>query len=118
MSLKVTTENNSASNFNYTVSSWNSGGRISGNINRRTSTSGNFLDISLLDPNFLSSPRQCTLEIVNKTDPSKKVVISIYQEGNRNARDEFEDIILEPIPGPTPDLGGGRGFGNGLGNLY
>lgn len=113
VSLKITTENNSISNFNFTVSSWDSGGRISSRINKRTSINGNFLDITLLEQNYQTSPRQCQLEILHATDPSKKVVLSIFQEGNIIILDEFDDFIWPPQDLLNDDM-----FGSGFGNLF
>jgi hypothetical protein len=111
VSVKVTTENNSADNFKFTVSQWNSGGRIS-TISKRTSPNGNFLDIPLLEANFQTSPRQCTLKITHATDPSKEVALSILQEGNSIIMDEFDDFI------PPRDLLNDDLFGNDFGNLF
>ena len=112
VSVKVTTENNSADNFKFTVSQWNSGGRISSAISKRTSPSGNFLDINLLEANFQASPRQCTLKITHATDPSKEVVLSILQDGNRIIMDEFDDFI------PPRDLLNDDLFGSDFGNVF
>lgn len=111
VSVKVTTENNSADNFKFTVSQWNSGGRIS-TISKRTSPNGNFLDIPLLEANFQTSPRQCTLKITHATDPSKEVVLSILQDGNRIIMDEFDDFT------PPRDLLNDDLFGSDFGNLF
>ena len=112
VSVKVTTENNSADNFKFTVSQWNSGGRISSTISKRTSPNGNFLDIHLLEANFQTSARQCTLKITHATDPSKEVVLSILQDGNRIILDEFDDYT------PPRDLLNDDLFGSDFGNLF
>jgi hypothetical protein len=112
VSVKVTTENNSADNFKFTVSQWNSGGRILSAISKRTSPNGNFLDIHLLEANFQTSPRQCTLKITHATDPSKEVILSIFQDGNRIIVDEFEDFT------PPRDLLNDDIFQDGPGDLF
>lgn len=112
VSVKVTTENNSADNFKFTVSQWNSGGRVSSTISKRTSPNGNFLDIHLLEPNFQFSARQCTLKITHATDPSKEVVLSILQDGNRIIMDEFDDFT------PPRDLLDDDLFDSDFGGLF
>jgi len=88
VSLKVKTELDSLDNFYFDISNWTSGGRVT-SINKRSSSIGNFLDINLIGQNFSTEPRECTLKIYNATDPSKVIVLSIFQEGNSDTGDEF-----------------------------
>lgn len=107
VSLKVSTELDSLDNFYADISNWTSGGRIT-SVNKRSSSIGNFLDINLIDQNFSTQPRECTLKIYNATDPSKVIVLSIFQEGNSDTGDEFrgprENNDFRPAGGFRADL--------------
>ena len=111
VSLKVTTESDSLANFYMDVSNWTSGNRIT-SINKRSSSTGNFLDINLIDQNFSTQPRECTLKIYNATDPSKVIVLSIFQEGNSDTGDEFQG------PREGNDIRHAGGFRAALPNPY
>ena len=88
VSIKVETELQSLDNFNFRLSSWSSGGRIT-SVNKRTSLNGNFIDINLVGTNFSAFPRECTLRIYHATDNTKVTVLSIIQDGNSDTGDEF-----------------------------
>lgn len=92
ISIKVKTELASLDNFNFSLSNWSSGGRIT-SVNKRTSPNGNFIDINLVGTNYSPFPRECHLRIYHATDMSKFIILSIIQDGNSDTGDEF----IEPI---------------------